>query len=266
MLSCSALEKKQKRAWLWPQMSLTYCRTSLIKAQEVTFSFPRRQPKSFVKSSHDLFARPLILAPSYDKFCACICILCCYLVSAWRRDVGGWVIAGNRDLSCCLNTVRRVPELRRRLCSCCCWALSEVTRWRLWFLFWHRSAGQHRPHDCHTVSKMFFIKCASIISSSCCHGLLKLSPAYWTCTGWPCGTSRRPLEKIMKRVVFPRNDDFTGICLEGRRVSDPSRSVYTRQTRNPFLAAPVFYWKLPLFSSAARHLQAACADRLVSPQ
>lgn len=43
-------------------------------------------------------------------------------------------------------------------------------------------------------------------------------------------------------------------------------SVYTRQTRNQFLAAPGFYWKLSLFSSAARHLEAACADRMVPLQ
>lgn len=73
--------------------------------------------------------------------------------------------------------------------------------------------------------------------------------------------------EIMKYVIFPLNDAFLEFALKDMGVATRlPGSVYTRQTRNQFLSAPGFYWKPSLFLSTARHLEAACADRMVSLQ
>lgn len=69
----------------------------------------------------------------------------------------------------------------------------------------------------------------------------------------------------MKHVIFLANDDFTGICLEGRRASDLSHNTQLLlqyfTAGSDHAAVPKFF----LFSSTNHSLVPDCADRTVSP-
>lgn len=183
-------------------MSSTYCRIS------------RSQPKAFLKLFHDLFAQPHFLAPSYDKLCVCICAAFCvggfltlYLLSAWRRDVGGWVsYSGKQRLKLLSKHCQKGSWAQEKDLLMLLWVLSEVTRWRLWFLFWPLCTGQHHPDDCHAGSKMFF-NCCTIISSTILyfHFLQHVVMVCSDChlfTGCLCSTSWRLPEKPQSMLFF----------------------------------------------------------------
>lgn len=135
MLSCIAVGKKKHISAALDVLDLLQD-FLLRKHRKWQATFLADSLNDILKNlSWHLFTHSLeILAPSYDRICACISILCLLLLlsvsassygapggAGWRRkEEAGWVIAGNGDLSSCLNTVRSVPELRRRISSCCC--------------------------------------------------------------------------------------------------------------------------------------------------
>lgn len=77
----------------------------------------------------------------------------------------------------------------------------------------------------------------------------------------------------MKHVIFLPNDDFTGICLEGQRASDPSHRLCMHMPNTQPASCLLEDQVTPLFQSSlcsrpqstARRLDPDCADRTVSP-